>query len=63
MKTKKIVKRLTLSKETVSNLNEGEMNRVLGGETVDELTCVSKCITDCILCPTNLTRCSVCCIL
>ncbi len=62
MKTKKLEKKLLLSKETISNLNAGEMNRVLGGETLDELTCISKCATDC-LCPTYVTRCTECCIL
>lgn len=50
MKTQKIMKRLTLSKETITNL---EMNMVIGGST--------RLATDCIGCVTVGTLCSVCC--
>jgi natural product precursor len=46
---KKIVKRkLQLSKETLANLNERELAKIVGGET--HLTAYTECNTDCT-CP------------
>ncbi len=53
MKTQKIEKRLTLSKETITNLEINEMNMVIGGST--------RLATDCIGCVTVGTVCSICC--
>ena len=48
MKTKKVSKKLGLSKKTIANLNAKEKNEVKGGKLRTEET---YCWTDCI-CPT-----------
>lgn len=54
MKSKKFNKRLSLNKNTVSNLNEGKMALVKGGDippftqvTQCEVSCLSKCLQTC----------------
>jgi natural product precursor len=39
MKTKKFAKKLALNKRTIASLNNGEMNKVLGGTTDPHRTC------------------------
>ena len=39
MKTKKFNKKLSLSKHTISNLNQGEMNGVNGGKSIGATAC------------------------
>jgi natural product precursor len=48
MKSKKLDKMLVFKKETVINLNEGEMNRVKGGNTSvgPVIQCPSACATN-----------------
>lgn len=48
MKTKKLSKKLSLSKKTIANLNAREKNEAKGGKQRTEET---YCWTDCI-CPT-----------
>jgi len=59
MKQKKLVKKLSLNKNTVAHLNQKEMNYLLGGETGIECITIDKtiCITNCP-CPTiRITKC------
>ncbi len=42
MKTKKLVKKLQFKKETVSNLDSGQMNGVIGGRPWTD-TCTAVC--------------------
>jgi len=63
MKQKQFAKRLSLNKNTVANLNQKEMNRLLGGETGD-IDCLTIdrtiCVTNCP-CPTiRITKCGGC---
>ncbi len=58
MKTKKIDKKLSLNKKTISNLGNNEMNSVHGGGTLDTLCCFPSCVSVC-KCPTGDT-CIVC---
>jgi natural product precursor len=56
MKKVTLNKKLQLNKETIANLNKGEMNNVLGGG-LPSLTCVKNscgpvCIPQSELCPT-----------
>jgi hypothetical protein len=61
MKTKKLERKLSLSKETISNLGDDMMNAIHGGATIEKTVCITQCITNCAVCPTNRTICSVCC--
>lgn len=47
MKPKKLANKLTLSKTTVSNLDNGDMNGVKGGFTDDCSLPASNCKTNC----------------
>lgn len=74
MKRKQITKKLTLSKNTVANLNNLEMNGALGGATAntchpEECRTLSDCVTGCYTCPetcavgcpdTNFVSCEPC---
>jgi hypothetical protein len=51
MKTKKLVKKLVLNKESVANLGNQEMNAVHGGYPMTWM--VSRCYT----CETNVSKC------
>ncbi len=39
MKTKKFTKTLNLKKQTVANINNVELNRAIGGKTIDGTDC------------------------
>jgi natural product precursor len=59
MKTKKFNKKLALNKQTISNINNDEMNVLRGGDSIDTLcpvkTCppTRTCQTWCTICITN----------
>ncbi len=53
MKIKKLVKKLEINKETVSNLNDQQLTAIRGG-----VESVSRCATDCISC--GKTWCTTC---
>ena len=55
MKRKSVIKKLVLKKETVSNLENNEMDLARGGETA--LCTITQCNT---FCQTRETRCIVC---
>jgi hypothetical protein len=65
MKTKKFNKKLSLGKQTIANINNGEMNVIKGGRpsvvplcnTVDDWTCVQTDITCATYCDTCNTFC------
>jgi natural product precursor len=50
MRTKKITRKLSLNKETISNLKDEEMTRLNGGATVALTVCRTVCITNCRPC-------------
>jgi natural product precursor len=56
MKTKKVSKRLTLNKETVSRLNGQDMKTVKGGTNYTVCTCPTGCEGTCDT-GTSLPRC------
>ncbi|HLP59476.1 MAG TPA: class I lanthipeptide [Candidatus Deferrimicrobium sp.] len=49
MKAKKLEKKLILNKQTISNLKDGEMNKLKGGVTL-RTDCKTVCISDCFTC-------------
>jgi len=56
MKSKKINKKLSLNKKTISNLEIDEMKVLHGGDdTVTLVTCMTNCRTVCKTC--NVTAC------
>jgi len=54
MKTKKLSKKLRLSKKTIANLNSDIMGNVYGGYTIPAITCVT---CDNSVCPTHCETC------
>lgn len=53
MKTKKFNKRLALNKNTVANLNNGDMRSIYGGSDTTPTRCIvtmdiTNCQTDCV---------------
>lgn len=65
MKTKKIIKKLTLNKKTVVNLDGSNMSGVKGGATwfncpTGRTYCRTECVTACPLCPSMNTGCPDC---
>jgi natural product precursor len=50
MKTKKLSKKLTLNKATISNLNDDQLNQAKGGEIWTEGYCTETCNTAVTLC-------------
>jgi len=50
MRTKKITRKLTLNKQTISNLKDDEMTKLKGGATVALTECRTVCITNCRPC-------------
>jgi len=62
MKTKNFSKKLFLTKKTIVNLNQQEMEIVLGGviseDTICRTVCVTKCASNCIsICSSDYTLC------
>jgi len=64
MKNKKLSKKLTLKKHTVSNLDNNQLGAVQAGViksydysvchlSVCESVCATDCVSECILCPTD----------
>lgn len=56
MKNKKLSKKLTLRKHTVSNLDEKQLDAIQGGITTKSFylsVCDTVCRTDCSACPTD----------
>jgi hypothetical protein len=53
MKTKKNSKKMVLNKITVAALNNSEINKIIGGDT---LTCFDTCLYSCT-CYTQFTNC------
>ena len=51
----KKMKKLSLNKEVIANLNNNAMNEVKGGWTI--YTCYTECYTDCTCYCTDNTRC------
>jgi hypothetical protein len=63
MKTKKLSKKLTLNKSTITNINTPEMAQVKGGGTFWDTACIScSFYTYCseCYCPSNHTFCTAC---
>ena len=52
MKTKKLNKKLSLNKKTISILNNEQMSKAQGGDFSDPTYCLTICMTVCVsLCP------------
>jgi hypothetical protein len=63
---RQLQKKLTLSKETLRNLSEREMQGAVGGATFTGLCCsggASSCCTDdsCVSCASHCSQASACC--
>jgi len=57
MKTKKIKRKLSLSKATIANLTNADMLKQHGGASGDETHCKTECVTPCLPCdPETETR-------
>jgi hypothetical protein len=58
---KKLSKKLTLSKETLRNLETESLENVLGAATA-KTVCATACVTNCTTCETNrpFTVCATC---
>jgi hypothetical protein len=51
MKKRNVNKKLVVSKETIANLNSGELKVIYGGIiTFQNTLCRTRCVTDCTAC-------------